>query len=176
MSIARQKHAANDAVRIEVRVARLDFSPVDLVDLDCEGPGERCLPAHFFEAIRCQGDRDRAVALHAGRDAGFGLERMVELGRVAGEAGQVLRRAQLADQSGRMPGGATRELLSLQKDDVIPAEQREVIGNGTPGHAAADNDGAGLVWRSGGHWRLPIGHDLIGCAFGPSRKRRATHL
>ena len=75
---------------------------------------------------------------------GLGLELDVEVGGIFGEPRHVLRGAQLADQSRRMPGRAGGELLALKQHDVGPAELGQMIGDGAAGDAATDDDGPGL--------------------------------
>jgi hypothetical protein len=91
-----------------------------------------------------QPERDRADLPHAGGDAGFLLELDVEIGGILREPRHVLGAAQLAHQTGGVPGRAAGQLLAFQKDDVGPAELGQVIGDRTAGDAATDDDGAGM--------------------------------
>ena len=55
--------------------------------------------------------------------------------------------AQLADQPGGMPGGAGRQLLSLQQHDVGQTGANQMIGHRAADDTAADDDGsAGERW------------------------------
>jgi hypothetical protein len=116
----------------------------DLPHVHVEGTGERGLPQEFLAPVRGQPERDRAHLPHAGGDAGFLLELHVEIGGILREPRHVLGAAQLAHQPGGVPGRAARQLLAFQKDDVGPAELRQMIGDRTAGDAATDDDGAGL--------------------------------
>ena len=74
-----------------------------------------------------------------------------QLGGVFGELGHPPRRAQLADQPGRMPGRAAGELLALQQHHVGDAELGQVIGDRAADDAAADDDDIGAGGELGGH-------------------------
>ena len=101
-----------------------------------------------IEAPRLSSSRRAAVfatliepfCLKPGGLAGLGLERVVQVGRVLREFGEVARGAQLPDQSGSVPGGAAGELLALEQDDVGDADLRQVIGDRAAGDAAPDDD------------------------------------
>src|SRR5690606_28669437 len=113
LAVERQVDRADHVRNVEMRVHLLDFLRGNLAYVDVEGAGERRLPVDFLLAFLCQRHRDRTDLPHAGADAGFLFQLDVEVGRVFGQAGHVLRRAQLADQACRMPGGAAGELLAL---------------------------------------------------------------
>ena len=49
--------------------------------------------------------------------------------------------AQLADQSRRMPRRAGGQLFALKQNDISPAELGQMIGDGTAGDAATNDDG-----------------------------------
>ena len=101
----------------------------------------------------------RAALLPAGGLSGFLLELRIKLRRILHQPRHVLVRAQLADKTGRVPGGAAGEPSLLEQDHVAPAELGEMIGDRATHHAAADDDGAGLIGKSGfGHdgFRNPI--------------------
>ncbi|MNY67343.1 hypothetical protein D3C86_2049140 [compost metagenome] len=55
--------------------------------------------------------------------------------------------AQLADEAGRVPGGAAAQLPLLQQHDVRPAEPGQVIGHRTADNTAADDDDLCLRWK-----------------------------
>ncbi len=61
----------------------------DLLDLNPEGPRHRGAAVELFLALLGQRDRDRAVALDAGRDAGLGLEPKIEFLRILCQLGHV---------------------------------------------------------------------------------------
>ena len=72
----------------------------------------------------------------------YDVERPQEFRRVLGELGEVARRAQLAHQAGRVPGGPAGELLALEQHDVGDPNLREVVGDRAADDAAADDDRA----------------------------------
>ena len=98
------------------------------IDLQAETARHGGAALEFLEALLGGGDRNRADLAEAGRLPGLLFERGVELGRILGKAGQVVRGAQLAHETGGMPGGAAGEGLALEEDDVGAAPQREMIG------------------------------------------------
>ena len=53
---------------------------------------------------------------------------------------QIVRRAQLSDETCRVPGRAAGELLPLEQHDVFPAELNEMIGDAAADDATADDD------------------------------------
>ncbi|MCY1380851.1 hypothetical protein D9M69_687080 [compost metagenome] len=55
--------------------------------------------------------------------------------------------AQLADEAGGVPGGATAQLALLQENHVPPAELGQVIGERAADDAAADDDNLRLGWK-----------------------------
>ena len=144
LPVCRQMHGGDDILDVEMGIHLLDLGRSDLVDLDAEGPGERGLAAQLLGALAGERDGEGADHLHAGRDTRLGLQRGVEIGRVFREPGHVLRGAELADQPGRMPGGAAGELLALQEDHIGPAQLGEVVGERASRDATADDDGAGM--------------------------------
>ena len=83
---------------------------------------------------------DRADLLEARGLAGLALEPLVQLRGVLRQARQVLRRAQLADQAGGMPGRAAREPLAFEQQHVGAAAFGQMVGNAAADDAAADDD------------------------------------
>ena len=96
------------------------------------------------EALGGAREAEAAVLAEAGRLPGLGLEPGVELGRVLGEPGQVLGRAQLADQPGRMPGRARGQLLALEQQHVRASRAGQVVGDRAADHPAADDHRPGM--------------------------------
>ena len=116
------------------------ISPGDSTSIrKAERLAHRCAAQQFLEARGRRGDADRAVLAEARGLAGFGLERVVEIGSVFREFGQVARGAQLPDESRRVPRGAAGQALALEQHDVGDAELRQVIGDRTAGDSAADD-------------------------------------
>ena len=81
-----------------------------------------------------------AAALHPAR-----IEPPVELDRVHHHLRQRDRRAQLADEPGRVEGRAAGELLAVEQDDVLVAQLGEVVGDRRAGDAAADDHAARAI-------------------------------
>ena len=109
-------------------------------------------------------DQHRAALLPAGRLPGLGFELLIELGRILHEPRHVLVRAQLPDQSGRMPGRAAGQPPLLQQHDVAPAVLGQVIGDRAADDAAADDDGARAIGKrmrrhGAGLLQLPANYD-----------------
>ena len=75
--------------------------------------------------------------------AGLDVEPGVELEAVAGQSGQVLGGPELTDEAGGVPRRTAGELMPLQHEDVVHAEQGEVVGDGAAHHPATDDDHLG---------------------------------
>ena len=130
LAVARDEDRADQVVDREQRMARLRLGRARAP----RPRGRRSRPIEaarlqLDEALRGAREAEAAVLAEAGRLPGLGLEPGVELGRVLGEPGQVLGRAQLADQPGGMPGGARGQLPALEQQHVPPAELGQVIGD-----------------------------------------------
>ena len=67
------------------------------------------------------------------------LQLGVEPDRVLHHPRQRQRRAQLADEPGRVPRRAVRQLVLLEEERIRPALLREVVEDGAADHAAADH-------------------------------------
>ena len=107
--------AAEQVAAVDQRVALLDFVGANDVDFEVEHFGHRRAALEFFKAFVVGGDRYRSALPVAGRLAGFVFESAVELTRVLRELGHVDGRAQLADESGRVPGRAAGQLLAFEQ-------------------------------------------------------------
>ena len=85
-----------------------------------------------------------------GREAqGAGLvvgdvERAVELDAASQQGAEVVAPGVLRAQTGRVPGGAGRELVLLEQHDVRLPEAGQVVGEAATGDAAADDRDPGL--------------------------------
>ena len=156
LAVERQVDGADHVRNIQMRIHLLDFARRNLTNVDIEGARQRCLPVDLVLALLGQRHGDRAHLAHAGGDVGLGFQLHIEVGRVFRQPRHVLRAAQLADQAGRVPGGAGGELLALQQHDVGPAELGQMIGDRAAGNAAADDDGAGLCGERA-HAALSLG-------------------
>jgi hypothetical protein len=106
LAVERQVHRAHHAVDVQMRIHLTDFGRRNLAHVDIEGARKRGVAVDFVLAFLGQSDGDRTDLAHAGGDSGFGLELDVEVGGIFREPRHVLRAAQLADQSGRVPGRA----------------------------------------------------------------------
>ncbi len=111
--------------------------------------GGRGRPAQLHHAVRRPGDRDAAAPPEAGGQAGLLLEPGVQLGGVLDQPGAVLRGAELADQAGRVPGGAAGQLALLQQQHVGPAHPGQMVGDAGPDHAPADDHDPGAAGKGG---------------------------
>src|SRR6185437_7624120 len=80
---------------------RADQLAVELVGLGGGGG-----PFQLGHAVFGAGDGDAAAATEAGAQARLCFQPLVQLAGVLHQPGAVLRGAQLADQAGRVPGGA----------------------------------------------------------------------
>ena len=129
---------------LEMRVALLSFLRRNLPDLDAAGAAHGGGAQQLFLAVFRQRHGNRAELAHAGGDTRLFFQPAVEVGGVFRQPGHVGAGAQLADQAGRMPGGAAGELLAFEQQYVGPAELGQVIGDRAAGDAAADDDDAGL--------------------------------
>ena len=156
LAVGRQEDAADHPVEVEQRVRRAALRRGQDMGLEAEAAGHRRAAAQFLEAVLRERHRQRAVLAVAGGDPGLGLERVVQLGRILGEAGHVVGGAQLADQAGSVPGGAGGEAFALQQQDVGPAELGEVVGDRAADHPTADDHHPGLP-RQFRHRRSPLG-------------------
>ena len=77
--------------------------------------------------------------------AGDLLDLLVEVDRVLLEARDVRVAVERVHAAGRVPGGAGRELATLEQDDVLPARLRQVVEDARPDDATTDDDGLELV-------------------------------
>ena len=148
----RQIHAADHVVDVEQRPCRLISAGATRIDLEAEGPRHRGAALQLLEPLGVGGDREAAALQEAGRLAGLGLERR-HRGCVVYCASRVRfgGRAQLADEPGRVPGGAAGQPLALEQHDVAPAELGQVIGDRGADDAAADDDDARMGGQGRGH-------------------------
>ena len=63
---------------------------------------------------------------------------------ILGQVGQIRSGPEHADQAGRVPGGATGELFTLQQHHVFDTTFCQVIGDGATDDATANNDDLSL--------------------------------
>ena len=118
------------------------------VGFEPEAAGHRGAALQLLETSLAGRQRQRSNLEEARGLTGFLFERGIELRGVLGEAGQIVCRPELADETCGMPGGARGELLALEYDDVLPAAQRQMIGEATPDNPATDDDNLGTFWNA----------------------------
>ena len=112
-----------DELLVEAHVARLGALPLQVV-----------VPVPRRRQVEAAG-----VVQADGLPRGL-LDLLVEVDRVALQAGDVGVRRERVDHPGRVPRGARGERRALQQDRVLPAELREVEEDRAAHHAAADDD------------------------------------
>ena len=138
-----------------MRQAFLDLRRGDHLHVEAEILGHRGTAHQFLKSALGEGDRDRAILLEAGGLSGFLLQPFEQRGGVFGEFREVAGGAELADEARRMPGGARRQLLSLQHHHIGDAFLGQVIGHRTADNAAADDDDVGTLGQGLGHGQSP---------------------
>ena len=148
-AVVRQVHAADQVVDSRKRHEVLHVLRGDDVDFETEHARCRCTTLQFLEALLVRGDRHRTALLEAGRLTGLGFEGGEQVRRVLRETGEVVGRPQLADESGRVPGGARGELLALEKHDVGDPALGEVVGDAAADDSTAHDDDAGIAGQIG---------------------------
>ncbi len=89
----------------------------------------------------------------ARRLLGLGFQVGEQVGGVLGQPGEVASRPELADQPGRVPRRATRELLAFEQHDIGAITLGEVVGNAASDDAPADDHDTGMT-REIGHGKL----------------------
>ncbi len=90
------------------------------------------------------GHRHAAATVIAHRLLGFFLDHRVEVAGVLLQHRCARRRCQRKQAAGRVPRRPGGELLPLDQHAVRPARLGEVVEDGASGHAATDDDHAGL--------------------------------
>jgi hypothetical protein len=147
LAVVGHEHGADQVFDVQQRIKLARFRRRDHLHLEAGHSRHRGAALELLEAIRVGGDPQAAVLLEAGGLAGLGFQPAIEVGGVDRQLGQVKRRAQLSHQTGGMPGGAASELLAFQKDDVLPAQLGQVIGDRAADDAAADDDHPRFAWK-----------------------------
>ena len=153
-AVARQPQRAHQVIGGHDRVQlggplRADQLAVDLVGgRGGRGPRQRGHP------LGGPGHGDAAAPAEARGLAGLRLQPLVQPGRVLHQPGAGLRCAQLADQAGRVPGGAAGQLPLLQQQHVGLAQLGQVVGDAGADHPAPDDDDAGAGWQRRGFMKF----------------------
>ena len=89
------------------------------------------------------------------------VEPAVERDRVHHQARERDAPAQLADEPGRVEGGAARQLVAVEQDDVTLAELRKVVGDRRAADAAADDHDPGTIGKSAGLRHQIMGYTIL---------------
>ena len=118
----------------------LDLGGRDQLHLHAEAAGGGGEALEFGPAVLGGREAEAAGHLPAGGEAGLGFEGLVELDGALQHLGDRGRGAQLADETGGMPGGAGGELALLEQNDVGLVVLGEMIGGRAADDAAADDD------------------------------------
>ena len=139
-----QPDPADSIIDLQPRIAAGDIRRGDLVNFDAKGPRHRRRTTKLFHPFIGQRHGHRPVTLEACRNAGLRLKPEIQLLRIFRQPRHVLCRAKLRDQPGRVPGGATGQLLALEKNNIGPAKLAKMVGNRTADHPAPDDDSACL--------------------------------
>src|SRR5262249_33554559 len=87
---------------------------------------------------RC--DDEAADLFPADGMAGFLFQAGVKPGALLVDTSHARSRPKASDHSRGMPGRAATDLVLLEQHDVLPAHQREVVGDTGAGDASADDD------------------------------------
>ena len=142
-AVAGQPDRALQVVVAQDRVELAGPGRADQLAVELVGLGGGGGPFQLGHAVFGAGDGDAAAATEAGAQARLCFQPLVQLAGVLHQPGAVLRGAQLADQAGRVPGGAAGQLPLLEQQHVGPAQLGQVVGDAGADHAAADDDDAG---------------------------------
>src|SRR5262249_7985445 len=139
-AVLRQIHRAHHVLDREQRPALLCLAGREYLHLETEAARHGGAALELLEPRLARRHRHRAHLPEAGRLPGLALEAGVQPGGVLGESGEVVSRAQLADESGGVPGGAAGQLPPLEQQHVAAAAAREMVGDAAADDAAADDD------------------------------------
>ena len=150
ITVGRNVDAAEQIPGMQQGYPLLDGRGRDHLHVQPEYLRHRRAALQLLEPLLIGGNGEGPAAPVAGRLAGFRLQAPVERARVARQLGHVDGRAQLPDQSRRVPGGARGELPAFQQRHVGDPVSRQVIGDRAADHAAADHDHAGTARQGGG--------------------------
>ena len=157
-AVAGQPDRPFEVVVAQDRVELFRLLRADQLALELVGLGGGRGPPQLGHPVLGASDGDAAAAPEAGAQAGLCLEPLVQLAGVLHQPGAVLRGPQLADQAGRVPGGAAGQLPLLEQQHVGPAQLGQVVGDAGADHAAPDDDDAGPGgegWAGDGAGQVP---------------------
>ena len=138
-----------DAVKVYKRMLLGGFLEADLVELHAiELP---CLGGADPQLVRpVVGLREIKISglVKANRLPRLLLQLTVQVHGVVLQPGNVVGVVKTVDPSGGVPGRSAGQFLSLQQHDVRHTELGQMVGDGTPNYAAANNDGFRLQFHS----------------------------
>ena len=140
--VARDPRRGTDVGAVEHRHELGGLGGADQLQLERGGERHAPRPPQLCDALVAGGDPQSSDPPPARVEPRLGTEPLVQRGRVHDHPGLGDGRAQLADEPGRMPAGPLPQLVLLEHYDVVPAEQRQVIGDAAAGDATADHDHA----------------------------------
>ena len=149
--VARQPQGTDQIIRAHQRPAAPRLGRCDDFHVDPEASRHRGQPLQLVHALSGSRHAHAAGTAKAGRLAGLGFQSLVQLGPVLGELGEVLGGAKLSHEPRRVPGRSAGDVAPLQQQHVAPAKLGQVIGNATPGDAAADHDHSRVRGKRAGH-------------------------
>ena len=164
VAVGRNVDAPEHVFGVKQRDLGLDRGRRDHLHLQPEDFRHRRAAPQLLEPFLVGCERIGTATPVAGRLAGFRLQAQIKLAGIARQFRHVDGSAQLAHQSGGVPGSARGELPAFQQHYVGHPVPRQVIGHRTADHAAADHDHAGAARQVGGTF-APGGH-------GPSGSQR----
>ena len=139
-AVTGQVHTADEVVDVGERNEVLDVGRRDDVDGQTEHACHRGATLQLFETLVVRRHRYGTPLLEPGGLTGLLLECLEQVGGVLREACEVVRRTQLPDESGGMPGGSTRELFAFEHHHVGDTTQRQVIRHAATDDATTDDD------------------------------------
>src|SRR3954469_21271434 len=145
LAVARQVHGTDEVVHSHHRPERMRLTRREDVHLKTEAPRHGGAAHELFKTFVIGGEPKRAGLDEARWLSGFLPQGRIELGRVLGEAREVMRRAELPDEPGRMPGRAAGELLALEEHDVPATAEGQMVCNAAANDAAAHDHDAGAL-------------------------------
>ena len=137
--VAWQPQGAHEVVDANERPAAARLRGRDDLHVDVEAARHGGEALELVHALPRPREAHAAGTPEARGLARLRLEPLVEIGAVLREPREVLRRAKLADEPGRVPGRATGDVAPLQQEHVAPAQLREVVGDAAAGDAAANH-------------------------------------
>jgi hypothetical protein len=142
--VFRQMDRADHALGVDQRPAPRGLVHIDHVDFEPAASRHRRAAFQFLHASCAGCKRDRAGLAKTGFLSGFVRKRAEQICAVFGELRQVVRRAQLSDQAGSVPGRAAGQRIAFEQQHVAPAELGQVIRDAATDDAPADDDYARL--------------------------------